>query len=169
MVNLVAMALFTVVTLLFSFSQRCFQKEVSSCDGGQARPTGNWYLRDRVRKLVLVIKSFCPTHVTGGCSSLEQILGLVGTDGVDYYPQADICKECEDIKKEGAYTTVARDRLRIKNPTRISMQVLNLFLVKWQRVFSKTFMKYYHTSLRDIISCNWFRKGTRLLPRFTVS
>lgn len=36
--------------------------------------TGNWYLRDRVRKLVLV-KSFCPTHVTGGCSSLEQILG----------------------------------------------------------------------------------------------
>ena len=73
--------------------------------------TGNWYLRDRVRKLVLVIKSFCPTHVTGGCSSLEQILGLVGTDGVDYYPPADICKECEDIKKEGAYTTVARDRL----------------------------------------------------------
>lgn len=30
-------------------------------------------------------------------------------------------------------------------------------------------MKYYHTSLRDIVSCNWFRKGTRLLPRLTVS
>lgn len=131
--------------------------------------TGNWYLRDRVRKLVLVIKSFCLTHVTGGCSSLEQILGLVGTDGVDYYPPADICKECKDIKKEGAYTTVARDRLRIKNPTRISMQVLNLFLGKVAKSFLKDFHKYYHASLRDIVSCNWFRKGTRLLPRLTVS
>ena len=34
--------------------------------------TGNWYLRDSVRKLILAIKSFCPTHVTGGCSSMEQ-------------------------------------------------------------------------------------------------
>lgn len=59
----------------------------------------------------------------------------VGTDGVDYYPPADICKECEDIKKEGTYTTVARDRLRIKNPTRISMQVLNLFLGKVAKSF----------------------------------
>ena len=96
--------------------------------------TGNWYLRDRVRKLVLVIKSFCPTHVTGGCSSLEQILGLVGTDGVDYYPPADICKECEDIKKEGAYTTVARDRLSNQESNKHFYAGSKFILVKWQSI-----------------------------------
>ena len=66
-------------------------------------------------------------------------LDLVETGVVDYYPPADICKEYKDIKKEGAYVSVARDRLRIKNPTRTSVQVIDLFMGKVAKSFLQNF------------------------------
>ena len=93
--------------------------------------------------LTLKICSFSPTHMTGGCASLDRADGLLGTDGHGMFPPDGVCSRHKRLKMEGAYVEVARDRLEIENPQKVSWQNVNL---NWAQL-KKDWLGLFHQVL----------------------
>lgn len=102
------------------------ESTVSSEDGSQL--ASDEESTELSRLLTLIVKSFCPKHVSGECATQKQVFDLNGTDGHDMFPPSN------SAETDGDYVDVARDDIEIENPKPIYVQIMNCVGVNEQVV-----------------------------------